>query len=96
MDPVYATRFPGDRLVRRKFRPNLLSFAVMPQDAVPAGASSAGSYKIHTEARGPHWISWISAPGSDKPERSIILIGKTREEAEVRARAWMTSFYKSH
>jgi len=25
MDPVYATRFPGEQLVRRKFRPNLLS-----------------------------------------------------------------------
>jgi hypothetical protein len=100
MDPVYATRFPGDRLVRRKFRPNLLSFAVMPQDAVSANASSSvssdGPYQIHTEARGPHWISWISLAGSDKPEHSIILIGKTREEAEVRARAWMTSIYKSH
>ena len=60
----------------------------MPQDA-----GSPVSYEIHTEARGPHWISWISLPGSNKPERSIILIGKTREEAELRARAWMTSVY---
>jgi hypothetical protein len=88
MDPVYATRFPGEQLVRRKFQPNLLSFAVMPQHA-----GSPVSYEIHTEARGPHWISWISLPGSNKPERSIILIGKTREEAELRARAWMTSVY---
>ena len=85
MDPAYATRFPRKQAARRKFRPNLLSFALMPQSA----GFSDGSYEIHTEARGPHWISWVSLPGSDKPERSIILIGKTREEAEARARAWI-------
>jgi hypothetical protein len=57
--------------------------------------SSNGLYDIHTEARGPHWIGWVTLPGSDKPERSIILIGKTREEADARARAWITSIYKS-
>ncbi len=91
MDPVYATRFPRKQEVRRKFRPNLLSFRVM----APSTGFSDGSYDIHTEARGPHWIGWVTLPGSDKPERSIILIGKTREEAEARARAWINSVYKS-
>ncbi len=91
MDPVYATRFPDKRAVLRKSRPNLLSFGLM----APTSASPDGSHDIHTEARGPHWIGWVTLPGSDKPERAIILIGKTREEAEERARAWITSIYRA-
>jgi len=49
---------------------------------------SPGSYQIHSEARGPHWISWISRDGSGKPYRSIVLVAETRELAEARARAW--------
>ena len=46
------------------------------------------SYEIHSEARGPHWIAWISRDGSGKPDRSIVLVGATREEAEARAGQW--------
>jgi hypothetical protein len=49
---------------------------------------SSGSYEIHSEARGPHWIAWVSRDGSGKPERSIVLVGATKEDAEARARAW--------
>lgn len=48
----------------------------------------AESYEVHSAARGPHWIAWVSRPGSHEPERSIVLIGKTQAEAEARARAW--------
>jgi hypothetical protein len=48
----------------------------------------AEPYQVHSEARGPHWIAWISRDGSGKPDRSIVLIAATREEAESRARAW--------
>jgi hypothetical protein len=42
---------------------------------------------IHSEARGPHWVAWVS--GADgKPERSVVLVGRTRKEAEDRARRW--------
>ncbi len=58
-------------------------------------ASNSGSYEIRTEARGPHWIGWVVPPGSDQPDRSIVLVGKTREEAEARARAWIDSIYNS-
>ena len=44
--------------------------------------------QIHSAARGPHWVAWVSRGGDAKPERSIILIGETREEAETRARRW--------
>ncbi len=48
---------------------------------------ATNSYEIHSEARGPHWIAWISRAGGDgKPERSVVIIGETQEEAETRAR----------
>ena len=47
-----------------------------------------GSYQIHSEARGPHWIAWITRGAETKPERSVVLIGETQEEAETNARKW--------
>jgi hypothetical protein len=44
--------------------------------------------RIHAEPRGPHWIAWISRDDTGKPDRSVIIIGETREEAEGRARRW--------
>jgi hypothetical protein len=46
------------------------------------------SPEIHSQARGPHWIAWVSRDGSGKPDRSVVLIGATREEAEGNARKW--------
>jgi hypothetical protein len=46
------------------------------------------SYQIHSEARGPHWIAWISQDGGNKPHQSVVLIGASQPEAEDRARAW--------
>ena len=45
-----------------------------------------GSYQVHSEARGPHWIAWVSRDGSGKPDQSIVLVPATREEAEAYAR----------
>jgi hypothetical protein len=50
--------------------------------------TTAGSYTIHSQARGPHWIAWLTVGAETKPERSIILIAATQEEAEARARQW--------
>jgi len=47
-----------------------------------------GVFEIHSEAHGPHWIAWLARSGDDKPERSVVLVGETREEAEARARQW--------
>ena len=47
-----------------------------------------GSYQIHSEARGPHWIAWVSRDGSGKPHGSIVIVAETRELAETRARQW--------
>src|ERR1700716_4285716 len=48
----------------------------------------AESYEIHSEARGPHWIAWVSRDGSRKPERSVVLVAENREKAEANARRW--------
>jgi hypothetical protein len=50
--------------------------------------TTAGSYQIHTEARGPHWIAWITRGSDAKPDRSVVLIAASQAEAEARARAW--------
>jgi predicted RNase H-like HicB family nuclease len=43
--------------------------------------------RIQSEERGNHWVAWVA--GADgKPERSVVLVGETREEAEERAREW--------
>jgi hypothetical protein len=52
-----------------------------------------GSYEIRSEARGPHWIAWIVRPGSTQPDRSVVVIGETQEEAETKARMWVKSKY---
>jgi hypothetical protein len=48
----------------------------------------SGSHQIHTEARGPHWIAWVSRDGSGKPHRSVILVAETKEKAEANAQRW--------
>jgi hypothetical protein len=49
--------------------------------------SAAQGRQIRSEARGPHWVAWVSDT-SGKPEGSVVLVGQTREEAEERARKW--------
>jgi hypothetical protein len=44
-------------------------------------------FEIHSEARGPHWIAWVSG-GDGKPYGAVVLVGQTRAEAESRARQW--------
>jgi len=46
------------------------------------------SYQIHSEARGPHWVAWITTGTETKPYRSVLLIAASQEEAEARAKAW--------
>ena len=45
-----------------------------------------GSFEVHSEARGGHWIAWVSRDAAGKPDRSVVVVGATREEAEARAR----------
>ena len=55
-------------------------------------ATNTVSYEIHSEARGPHWIAWVTRAEDRKPHRSIVLVAETREQAEARARAFAEQF----
>lgn len=46
------------------------------------------AFEVHSEARGPHWVAWVTEPGQKGPYRSVLLVGASREEAETRAREW--------
>jgi hypothetical protein len=48
----------------------------------------AGALQVHSEARGPHWVAWLTEPGQPSPYRSVLVIGASQEEAEARAREW--------
>jgi hypothetical protein len=48
----------------------------------------SGSPQIHSEARGGHWVAWVSRDGTGTPERGIVLVGETQAKAEANARAW--------
>jgi hypothetical protein len=44
--------------------------------------------EIRSEARGSHWIAWVSRDGDLKPHRSVVLVGQTQDEALANARRW--------
>jgi hypothetical protein len=50
--------------------------------------ASTGAYEVHSEARGSHWIAWVSRDGDPKPYRSVVLVGQTQDEAVANARQW--------
>jgi hypothetical protein len=50
--------------------------------------TSTGPYDIHSKARGPHWIAWVTRGGGAKPDRSIVVVAANQEDAEARARQW--------
>ena len=47
-----------------------------------------GSFQIHSEAHGPHWVAWVSRTPDGAPEGAVVLVGQTQAEAEARARQW--------
>lgn len=50
------------------------------------------SYEVHSEARGPHWIAWVTRGISPKPDRSVVVVARTQDEAEAHARQWFDSY----
>ena len=48
----------------------------------------AAGLTLHSEARGPHWVAWMTAGADTKPLRDVLVVGETRKEAEARAKAW--------
>lgn len=58
---------------------------------IMAEMSHSGPYEIRSEARGAHWVAWVARDGQ-KPDRSIVVVGETQQEAEAHARAWVEQF----
>lgn len=52
---------------------------------------ASGAYQVHTEARGPHWIAWITRDNGTQPDGSVVLVAASQEEAAARARLWAES-----
>ena len=50
--------------------------------------AATSSDEIRSEARGSHWIAWVSRNGDPKPHQSVVLVGQTQDEAEANARKW--------
>jgi hypothetical protein len=51
--------------------------------------STAGpDVEVRSEERGPHWIAWLTAGTDPKPVKAVIVVGRSKEEAEARARQW--------
>jgi hypothetical protein len=50
--------------------------------------NAAADANVQSEQRGPHWIAWIP-DNRGKPQDAIVLVGRTRDEAEAHAREWL-------
>ena len=51
-------------------------------------ATETSAYDVHVERRGAHWISWITRGGATTPDRSVVLIAASEDEARQRAHEW--------
>jgi hypothetical protein len=49
---------------------------------------SAMTFEIRSELRGGHWVAWVVRTPDGKPDQSVLIVGRTKEEAESRAREW--------
>lgn len=49
---------------------------------------SLDTCQIHTEARGRHWVAWLTRGAETKPDRGIVLVAASRDEVEAIARQW--------
>ena len=51
-------------------------------------STHTSSAEIHVEARGAHWISWITRGGETTPHGAVVLVAASEKEARDRARDW--------
>jgi hypothetical protein len=76
---LYENGFPVRNQDLRGFRADA-TIASMPDNRMPRR-------ETRSEPRGPHWIAWRT-DADGKPEGAIVIVGETREEAELRAAEW--------
>jgi hypothetical protein len=56
---------------------------------VAENPTKTGPYDIHSEARGKHWVAWVTRGDSAKPDRSILIVAANQQDAETHARQWV-------
>jgi hypothetical protein len=49
---------------------------------------SSDGFEVRSEARGSHWVAWVTKPGQSEQAAAILMVGLTREEAEQRMNSW--------
>lgn len=52
---------------------------------------TTGNLETRSEQRAFHWVAWVVRPGESKPADSLLMVGRTQEEAESRVREWMAT-----
>ena len=52
---------------------------------------TTGTLEIRSEQRAFHWVAWVARPGETKPADSLLMVGRTQEEAESRVREWVAA-----
>ena len=50
--------------------------------------ADTSAYEIRSKASGSHWIAWVIRDGDPKPDRSVMLVGQTQDEAIANAKRW--------
>ena len=53
---------------------------------------SSESVEVRSEARGSHWVAWVTRTGQDAQAAPILMVGQTREEAEERMNTWWRTY----
>jgi len=49
---------------------------------------NATAFEIRSEPSGGHWVAWVVRTPDGKPDQSVRIVGRDKDEAEARARDW--------
>jgi hypothetical protein len=52
---------------------------------------TTGNLEVRSEQRAFHWVAWVVRPGESGPANSLLMVGRTQEEAESRGREWLAT-----
>jgi hypothetical protein len=84
MDTGEATKTSSAKNLRDLGLKNGYKMQTMPETVT----TKDGTFEIHSESHGPHWVAWLARTSDGGPEQSVLLVGQTQAEAEARARMW--------
>lgn len=50
-----------------------------------------GNWQVHSELRGHHWVAWLTEGNDARAVQSVLMVGRTKDEAEEHLRAWQAT-----